>query len=87
MACEADEAPGVMAGDLVVVVQIKEHPVFTRKGADLFMEKSITLLEALGGFVFKAKGLDKQEVQVASAPGEIINDGITSIHKSHILIR
>lgn len=55
---EADEAPGVLAGDLVAVIQVKPHPIFTRKGADLFIEKSITLLEALAGFCFKAKTLD-----------------------------
>lgn len=79
---DADEAPGVMPGDLVVVVQVKPHDIFTRKGADLFIEKSISLLEALGGFCFHAKTLDGTQVQVASAPGEIVCDGTKKVLKS-----
>jgi DnaJ-class molecular chaperone len=33
-----------MAGDLIFVTQEKEHKLFTRKGADLFMKKQISLL-------------------------------------------
>jgi len=43
---EGNEAPGAMAGDLHVKVTIKDHPIFTRKGADLMMNKKISLLEA-----------------------------------------
>jgi len=43
---EGNEAPGAMAGDLHVKVTIKDHPVFTRRGADLMMNKKISLLEA-----------------------------------------
>ena len=41
-----------MAGDLYVRIKIKKHDVYIRKGADLFMEKNISLLEALTGFNF-----------------------------------
>lgn len=34
-----DEAPGVMAGDLYVRIEIEKHKMFERKGADLFIEK------------------------------------------------
>lgn len=49
---EGDEAPGYMAGDVILVVNIQPHEVFERKGADLYMKKKITLLEALTGFNF-----------------------------------
>lgn len=39
-----------MAGDLIFVVQEKPHEIFTRKGADLYMKKTITLVESLIGF-------------------------------------
>jgi DnaJ family protein A protein 2 len=42
-----------MAGDLHVRIKIEPHKIFTRKGADLFMEKKITLLEALVGCSFE----------------------------------
>ncbi len=41
------QAPG--GGDLVVVVRVAPHPVFTRKGRDLEREIPITLAEALLG--------------------------------------
>lgn len=49
MAGKTDEAPGAEPGDIIFVVQEKEHPVFKRKGADLFISQEITLLEALTG--------------------------------------
>lgn len=49
---EADEYPGVMAGDLYVRIFVDKHKTYTRKGADLYVEKKITLLEALTGFNF-----------------------------------
>jgi DnaJ family protein A protein 2 len=44
--------PGMLAADLYVRVFIKPHSYITRKGADLFMKKKITLLEALTGVTF-----------------------------------
>lgn len=52
---ESDEAPGIMAGDLHVRINIEKHKVFERKGADLFLAKKITLCEALTGLNFKLK--------------------------------
>lgn len=54
-------------------VQVEEHPVYKRKGADLFMEKTITLVEALTGFNFEILTLDKKKVIVSTSPGEIIS--------------
>jgi len=50
---ESDEAPGILAGDLVVRLNVKKHSKFVRVGADLFMKKKITLIEALSGFNFE----------------------------------
>jgi DnaJ-class molecular chaperone len=36
---EGDEAPGIMAGDIYVRIQVEEHPIYKRKGADLFIQK------------------------------------------------
>jgi DnaJ family protein A protein 2 len=38
-----------MAGDLYIRIKIKKHDVYERKGADLYTNKKITLLEALTG--------------------------------------
>lgn len=54
----ADDIPGAMAGDVYVRIMIEKHKVFQRVGADLFIEKKITLLEALTGTNFTIKHLD-----------------------------
>lgn len=46
----ADEVPNMETGDIVFVVQEKEHTLFKRKGADLLIEKNISLNQALCGF-------------------------------------
>lgn len=62
-----------MAGDLYVRIMIKKHKTFSRKGADLFFEKKISLLEALTGFNFEINHLDGKKILVSTAPNEIIS--------------
>eukprot|EP00897_Mesotaenium_endlicherianum_P000591 jgi/Mesen1/10532/ME000083S10039 len=69
---EADEAPDTVTGDIVFVLQQKEHARFKRKGDDLFMEHTLSLTEALCGFQFPVEHLDKRQLLVKSAPGEIV---------------
>jgi DnaJ family protein A protein 2 len=64
-----------MAGDIYARILIEKHKVFERKGADLFMEKKISLLEALTGFSFELEHLNGQKYIVATSPGEVINPG------------
>jgi DnaJ family protein A protein 2 len=72
---EADEAPDTMTGDIVFVLQLKEHPKFKRKSDDLFVEHSISLTEALCGFQFVLTHLDNRQLLIKSNPGEIIKPG------------
>ena len=53
-------------------VTIEDHKIFTRKGADIYMEKKISLLEALTGFNFEIKLLDNSKVKISTLPGEVI---------------
>jgi len=55
---EGSEAPGIMAGDLLVRINIEPHKTFERKGADLFYKKKISLYEALTGITFTFEHLD-----------------------------
>jgi DnaJ family protein A protein 2 len=64
-----------MGGDLYVRLNIEPHPVFKRKGADLYMEKNISLLEALTGFNFEIEHLDGHKIRVTTLPGETICHG------------
>lgn len=69
---EADEAPDTVTGDIVFVLQLKEHTKFKRKGDDLFYEHSLSLTEALCGFQFVLNHLDGRQLLIKSNPGEVI---------------
>ncbi|CAM8893004.1 unnamed protein product [Rhodiola kirilowii] len=69
---EADEAPDTVTGDIVFVLQQKEHPKLKRKGDDLFVEHTLSLTEALCGFQFALVHLDSRQLLIKSQPGEVI---------------
>jgi DnaJ family protein A protein 2 len=69
---EADEHPDKEAGDVVFIVAEQKHSVFKRKGADLLMNKEITLLEAITGVDFEVDHLDGTKFRVQSGDGEVI---------------
>ncbi|KAJ3681844.1 hypothetical protein LUZ60_014417 [Juncus effusus] len=72
---EADEAPDTVTGDIVFVLQMKEHPKFKRKYDDLFVEHKLTLTEALCGFQFALTHLDNRQLLIKSDPGQVIKPG------------
>ena len=72
---EADEAPDTVAGDIVFVLQLKEHPKFKRKYEDLYVEHTLSLTEALCGFQFALTHLDGRQLLIKSDPGEVIKPG------------
>ncbi|URE17549.1 DnaJ protein [Musa troglodytarum] len=69
---EADEAPNTVTGDIVFVLQQKDHPKFKRKGDDLFYEHTLSLTEALCGFQFVLTHLDNRQLLIKSSPGEVV---------------
>ncbi|KAL6225880.1 hypothetical protein ACLB2K_004729 [Fragaria x ananassa] len=72
---EADESPDTVTGDIVFVLQQKEHPKFKRKGDDLFYEHTLSLMEALCGFQFVLTHLDSRQLLIKSHPGEVVKPG------------
>lgn len=60
----ADEKPGYKAGDLNFLIVEKDHPVYHREGDNLYMTKSIPLVDALTGFTVTLKQLDGQEYAI-----------------------
>ncbi|XP_058104391.1 chaperone protein dnaJ A6-like [Magnolia sinica] len=72
---EADEAPDTVTGDIVFVLQLKEHPKFKRKFDDLYVEHTLSLTEALCGFQFALNHLDGRQLLIKSNPGEVIKPG------------
>merc|ERR1719343_693391 len=68
----ADEHPEADTGDVIFVCKQQEHPVFKRKGADLFIERKISLVEALCGFTLELTHLDGRKLLIKTSPGEIV---------------
>jgi len=69
---KADEIPDGEAGDVVFVLQEQPHAEYKRKGDDLFIERTISLSEALCGFAMELTSLDGRQLLIKSAPGEVI---------------
>lgn len=69
---EGDEIPGAEAGDVIVQIKERPHKAFRRKGADLVMEKEISLLEALTGLEFVLTHLDGKKYRIKNGAGQII---------------
>jgi DnaJ family protein A protein 2 len=61
---EADEYPGTEPGDVIITIKEMPHKLFKRKGADLLIEKEITLLEALTGVDFVVTHLDGTKLRI-----------------------
>ncbi|KAJ3105386.1 Type I HSP40 co-chaperone [Phlyctochytrium planicorne] len=72
---EGDQAPGIIPGDIIIVVEEKEHPRFNRKGDDLHIEVKVELLTALAGGHFTVPHLDDRILLVNILPGEVIRPG------------
>jgi len=66
-----DEMPGCITGDVILVVSQAAHPLFKRQGSHLTMEKEISLRDALCGYTFALKHLDKRMVVISSAKGAV----------------
>lgn len=67
--------PDMVTGDIVFVLQQKEHPKFNRKGDDLFVERTLSLTEALCGFQYILTHLDGRQLLIKSHPGEVLKPG------------
>jgi len=68
---KADEIPDGDAGDIIFVLKEKPHAFYKRHGADLIVEKKISLVEALCGFSMEMQKLDGRTLVVKTAPGDV----------------
>jgi len=69
---EGDQDPEIEPGDIVIVLDEKEHPVFKRNGSDLAIEMNIKLVEALCGFERPITTLDNRTLIVQNFIGDVI---------------
>lgn len=72
---EGDQEPGLEAGDIIIVLDEKEHPVFKRSGNDLIMRLNLQLVESLCGFQKVIRTLDDRDLVITSVPGEVVKHG------------
>ncbi|ESQ35829.1 hypothetical protein EUTSA_v10008066mg [Eutrema salsugineum] len=61
---KGNQEPGVTPADLTFVVDEKPHPVYTRDGNDLIVEKKVSLIEALTGLTISLTTLDGRNLTV-----------------------
>lgn len=72
---EGDQEPGLEPGDIVIVLDEKEHDVYKRSNNDLIMRMNIELVEALCGFQKVIKTLDDRDLVITAIPGEVTKHG------------
>lgn len=68
----ADEHPDAETGDVIFIIKERAHKDFKRLGADLFVDRTISLVEALCGFELRITHLDGRKLLIQSSPGEVI---------------
>ncbi|CAJ0851178.1 3737_t:CDS:2 [Entrophospora sp. SA101] len=77
---EGDEAPDIIPGDIIFNIKTLLDPVFTRKGDDLHIKETISLIDALTGFEKNITHLDGRIVnlkrEAVTQPGftQVINN-------------
>ena len=70
---EGDEDPNVASpGDVIVVLQCKDHPEFTRDGDDLRLKMKISLAQSLCGADLSFRHLDGRQIHVRPPKGRLI---------------
>ncbi|KAK0733437.1 mitochondrial targeting protein [Lasiosphaeria miniovina] len=69
---EGDQAPGIIAGDVVFQIEQKPHSRFTRRDDDLLYNAEIELVTALAGGTIYIEHLDDRWLSVDILPGEAI---------------
>jgi len=72
---DADQAPDVIPGDVIIVLEQKPHAVFQREGDDLMCNADIELVTALTGGQFTITHLDGRTLLVTIPQGEVIKPG------------
>ena len=69
---KGNEIPDGDAGDVVIELDVQPHERFKRKGDDLYIERTISLSDALCGFALELEHLDGRKLWIQSAPGDVV---------------
>lgn len=76
---EGDQAPDIIPGDVIFIIEEKAHPLYTRKGDDLLHEQKIDLLTALAGGEVAFKHVSGEWLKLDILPGEVIAPQSTKV--------
>ncbi|ABN68672.2 yeast dnaJ homolog (nuclear envelope protein) heat shock protein [Scheffersomyces stipitis CBS 6054] len=76
---EGDQEPGITPGDVVFVVDEKQHDKYTRKGNDLYYEAEVDLLTALAGGEIAFKHVSGDYIKIDIIPGDVISPGLVKV--------
>ena len=68
----ADQDPHLETGDIVFYIDQIEHPIFRRRGSDLFVRRNISLLQSLTGAEVTLDHLNGETVTLKSELGDIL---------------
>ncbi|KAM6437821.1 dnaJ homolog subfamily A member 1-like [Liasis olivaceus] len=72
---EGDQVPGFEPGDIVIVLDQKQHPIFQCRGNDLIVQREVPLVDTLCGCKQVIQTLDNRRLLVFSRPGCVIKPG------------
>jgi len=83
-----DERVNTVSGDVIITINQTAHDVFQRLGADLLMQKEISLQDALCGLQFKVKFLDGKDLYISTKrrvvkPNDVWKVAGKGLQKSH----
>ena len=72
-----DSIPGIPAGDLILGIFVREHPVFSRNGPQLVCEKIVSVWDAMLGTEIKVDSLGGKQFSVnvpsGTQPGTVLS--------------
>jgi DnaJ-class molecular chaperone len=66
-------------GDIKIQIKIKNDSIFIRQGLDLLVKKSVSLKEALVGFKFEIKHLNKKSYMINNFNSNVITPNFKSV--------
>lgn len=66
-------------GDIKIQIKIKNNSIFTRQGLDLLVKKKISLKEALIGFKFEIKHLNKKSYMINNFNSKVVTPEFKSV--------
>lgn len=84
---EGDQEPGLEPGDIIIVLDEKEHATFKRNGIDLIMKMDISLTESLCGLKKTITTLDNRTLVIETVSGRssFLFPNKEVVFKTHLL--